>query len=111
MGGGVGNGDNQIERRHLGGEGVHIDHLVDAVVVQHFFPGQAFECIPVLFGVIEVPEESGLLLPACVVIVVGTALGLPIYAAIGGAALVFFWDEGTPVSAVPGRSRATSSIG
>ena len=60
--------------------------------------------IPLLFGLIEVPEESGLLLPACVVIVVGTALGLPIYAAIGGAALVFFWDEGTPVSAVPGET-------
>ena len=41
--------------------------------------------IPVVFGLIEIPEESGLLVPALLVIVVGTALGLPIYAAIGGA--------------------------
>ena len=60
--------------------------------------------IPFVFGWIEIPEESGLLVPSLLVIVVGTALGLPIYAAIGGAALVLFWDEGTPVSAVPGET-------
>ena len=60
--------------------------------------------IPFAFGLIEIPEESGLLVPSILVIVVGTALGLPIYAAIGGAALVLFWHEGTTVSAVPGET-------
>ena len=60
--------------------------------------------IPLVFGWIEIPEESGLLVPSILVIVVGTSLGLPIYAAIGGGALVLFWDEGTPVSAVPGEA-------
>jgi len=42
-------------------------------------------------------------------IVVGTALGMPIYAALGGAALLLFWAEGTPISAVPGEAYRMST--
>jgi len=39
----------------------------------------------------------------------GMALGMPIYAVIGGAALLFFWHEGTPISAVPGETYRLST--
>ncbi len=39
-----------------------------------------------------------------------TALGMPIFAAIGGAALLLFWGDGTPINAVPGEAyRLTTS--
>lgn len=41
-----------------------------------------------------------LVAPALIVILAATLLGLPIFAAIGGLALVFFWSGGTPVAAV-----------
>ena len=57
--------------------------------------------IPVAFELFPFLEEPDLLFPALLVIVVGTALGLPIYAAIGGAALLLFWYDGTPITAIP----------
>lgn len=65
--------------------------------------------IPLAFGAIENPHETGLVLPASVVIIVGTALGLPIYCALGGAAALLFWEEGTPISAVPGETYRLST--
>jgi len=58
-----------------------------------------------------VPQLQGgsLLLPLGVVILLGTAIGMPIYAAIGGAALLLFWAEGTPMSAVPGEAYRMST--
>ena len=58
-----------------------------------------------------VPETqvANLLLPLGLVILLGTAFGMPIYAAIGGAALLLFWAEGTPVSAVPGEAYRMST--
>jgi tripartite ATP-independent transporter DctM subunit len=44
-----------------------------------------------------------------IVIVVGTVFGMPIYAAIGGAAMLLFWGEGTPISAVPGEAYRMST--
>ena len=57
--------------------------------------------IPAAFELFPFLEEPDLLFPALLVIVVGTALGLPIYAAIGGAALLLFWYDGTPITAIP----------
>ncbi len=57
--------------------------------------------IPVAFELFPFLEKPDLLFPALLVIVVGTALGLPIYAAIGGAALLLFWYDGTPITAIP----------
>ena len=38
-----------------------------------------------------------------------TSLGIPIFTAIGGAALLAFWVEGTPISAVPGEAYRMST--
>jgi len=66
--------------------------------------------IPAAFGSFPQLIESGILVPACVAIVAATALGLPIFAAIGGAALLLFWLDGTPINAVPGETyRLTTS--
>ena len=65
--------------------------------------------IPLAFGAIEFPDETGLVLPASFVIIVGTALGLPIYCVLGGAAALLFWEEGTPISAVPGETYRLST--
>ncbi len=41
-----------------------------------------------------------LVAPALIVILAATLLGLPIFAAVGGLALMLFWSGGTPVAAV-----------
>jgi C4-dicarboxylate transporter DctM subunit len=50
-----------------------------------------------------------LVVPALLAIVVSLLLGAPIYAALGGAALLLFSAEGTPVSAVPGEAYRMST--
>ncbi len=66
--------------------------------------------IPLGFTSVPGVEAVGLVLPATLVIVAATALGMPIFTAIGGMALVLFWDDGTPVNAVPGETyRLTAS--
>ncbi len=52
-------------------------------------------------------SEAGWLVAA--VLLVGTALGMPIYAVIGGAAMLLFWLEGTPISAVAGEAYRMST--
>ena len=55
-------------------------------------------------------SPSQLVLPALIVVLIATALGMPIFAAMGGAALLLFWGDGTPVNAVPGEAyRLTTS--
>ncbi len=54
-----------------------------------------------LFVLVPVFAKSYLLTPALAVILIATALGLPIFAAIGGAALVLFWAAGVNRMAVP----------
>ncbi len=46
-------------------------------------------------------EGAGILLPGVVVLAAATILGLPIFAAIGGLALLLFWNEGIPLASVP----------
>ncbi len=61
--------------------------------------------IPAVLGLVPSLQESGSLVwPASIAILAATALGMPIYAAIGGLALLLFWDDGTPISAVPGET-------
>ena len=49
-------------------------------------------------------------MPSLAIIVAATACGMPIFAAMGGAALLFFWGDGTPANAVPGEAyRLTTS--
>jgi tripartite ATP-independent transporter DctM subunit len=55
--------------------------------------------IPAIVGLTPVFSDSMLLLPALGLIVIATALGLPIFAAIGGAAILLFAAEGIgPIS-------------
>ena len=39
----------------------------------------------------------------------GQRLGMPIYAALGSVALLLFWEEGTPISTVPGETYRMST--
>ncbi len=60
--------------------------------------------VPVLFYFVPALNAQALLLPGIGVLVVATALGLPIMIAIGGAATLLFFLEGTPIAAVPGEA-------
>jgi tripartite ATP-independent transporter DctM subunit len=57
--------------------------------------------ITVVLGWFPSLQGAGLLLPAGLVLGAATVLGLPIFAAIGGLALLLFWNEGIPVASVP----------
>lgn len=57
--------------------------------------------IPVVLGLFPSLQAAELLVPGLVLILLATALGLPIFAALGGAALLLFWSDGIPVAAVP----------
>jgi tripartite ATP-independent transporter DctM subunit len=66
--------------------------------------------VPVAFGLVGSIAETGFLWPCLMVVLAATALGMPIFTAIGGAALLLFLDDGTPVNTVPGETyRLTSS--
>jgi tripartite ATP-independent transporter DctM subunit len=57
--------------------------------------------IPIALGGLPSLQDAGVLIPGAVILVVATVLGLPLFAAIGGLALLFFWTEGIPVASVP----------
>ena len=65
--------------------------------------------VPLVLGFGLDLQGSGLLLPLGILLLIGTALGIPIFTAIGGAALLLFIDEGTPISAVPGEAYRMST--
>jgi len=61
-------------------------------------------------AVVPAALASQLVLPVLIVVLIATALGMPLFAAMGGAALVLFWGDGTPINAVPGEAyRLTTS--
>ena len=60
--------------------------------------------VPILFGLVPALNSPSLLVPGLIIILLGTAFGLPIFAAIGGAAVMLFFLEGTPIAAVPGEA-------
>ena len=57
--------------------------------------------VPLFFWQASVPAESGVFLSAMLILIAATLLGMPIFAAIGGAALLLYWADGTPINAVP----------
>jgi len=57
--------------------------------------------IPLAFWLFTSADNPGIMVPVSLVIVAATALGMPVFAAIGGAALLLFWLDGTPLSIVP----------
>jgi len=58
-------------------------------------------CVPCVFGLVPAPHSAALLTAGVAVILVAALLGLPIFATLGGIALMLFWNEGVPVAAVP----------
>lgn len=46
-------------------------------------------------------SHSALTIPALAVLLIATAAGAPIFAAVGGAGLVLFWGAGSPIAAMP----------
>lgn len=81
-----------------------------ADTVRGRFLASAGLVVPIMFGVFQAPPDPRVLMPSLVMIVAATACGMPIFSAIGGAALLFFWGDGTPANAVPGEAyRLTTS--
>ena len=46
-------------------------------------------------------SHAALVTPALVLLLVATILGAPLFAALGGAALILFWGAGVPIAAIP----------
>ncbi|HEY5569770.1 MAG TPA: TRAP transporter large permease subunit [Gammaproteobacteria bacterium] len=65
--------------------------------------------VPLVFLFGLEPDNTALVSVLGVIIIAATLLGMPIYAALGGAALLLFWQEGTPISAVPGEAYRMST--
>ena len=57
--------------------------------------------IPLGLRHFEALQETSIYLPLVVALIVLTALGAPIFVAIGGVAAVLLWHEFFPVSAIP----------
>ena len=64
---------------------------------------------PLVFWQLPNQAIELLLLPLGLLLLIGTVLGIPIFTAIGGAALLLFVIEGTPISAVPGEAYRMST--
>ncbi|MCU0936067.1 MAG: TRAP transporter large permease subunit [Gammaproteobacteria bacterium] len=60
--------------------------------------------VPLLLGGLFADDPAMLAWPLGGALLVATALGMPIYAALGGAALLLVWVDGTPLVSVPGES-------
>jgi C4-dicarboxylate transporter, DctM subunit len=56
-----------------------------------------------LVGMMSHPllSQERMVLPAFVVLLAATALGAPVFTALGGAALILFWAERVPLAAIP----------
>ena len=58
-------------------------------------------CLPLAFGFLPAPNSAVLLTAGIAVILAAALLGLPIFATLGGVALMLFWNADVPVAAVP----------
>ena len=58
-------------------------------------------CVPLVLGFLPAPHSATMLAAGVGVILVAALLGLPIFATLGGIALMLFWNAGVPVAAVP----------
>jgi tripartite ATP-independent transporter DctM subunit len=66
--------------------------------------------VPVALAAVPPDSAQALVPPLLAALAVATILGMPIFAAIGGAALTLLWGDGTPINAVPGETyRLTTS--
>ena len=46
-------------------------------------------------------EPAHLVIPAFLALLLATALGAPVFTALGGAALILFWGAGEPIASIP----------
>jgi C4-dicarboxylate transporter DctM subunit len=60
-----------------------------------------FLSIPLALFIAPQPHETTLLWIGIAVMLVSAVLGLPIFATLGGIALLLFWNAGLPVASVP----------
>ena len=58
-------------------------------------------CVPLVLGFLPAPHSATMLAAGVGFILVAALLGLPIFATLGGIALMLFWNAGVPVAAVP----------
>jgi C4-dicarboxylate transporter DctM subunit len=56
--------------------------------------------LPILLGTVPGLPGSGALWPALVILLAATVAGLPVFASLGGLALLLFWNSGVPVASV-----------
>ena len=61
----------------------------------------AFLLIPLILGLAGKPEGSIVLWVGIPIVLAGAVLGLPIFATLGGIALLLLWNRGLPASVVP----------
>jgi tripartite ATP-independent transporter DctM subunit len=55
----------------------------------------------VLIGAFPPLPPAQLLIPGFILLAVATALGIPIFATLGGVALLLFWGRGSPIASLP----------
>jgi C4-dicarboxylate transporter DctM subunit len=82
--------------------------LIAARLIWHAsgtWPGRLFAAIglalPLLLETFPSLQGTEVIYICSLVIVAATLLGLPIFGAIGGLALLFFWNDGVPAASVP----------
>jgi tripartite ATP-independent transporter DctM subunit len=61
----------------------------------------AFLLVPLILGLVGKPEGHAVLWIGIPVVIAGAVLGLPIFATLGGVALLLLWGSGQPASDVP----------
>lgn len=61
----------------------------------------AFLLVPLILGLAGRPEGNAALWIGIPVVLAGAVLGLPIFATLGGVALLLLWGSGQPASVVP----------
>jgi tripartite ATP-independent transporter DctM subunit len=61
----------------------------------------AFLLVPLILGLAGKPEGNAVLWIGIPVVLAGAVLGLPIFATLGGVALLLLWGSGQPASDVP----------
>jgi tripartite ATP-independent transporter DctM subunit len=81
-----------VTLRAIRGAGPHAVHRLAAAL---------FLLLPLALVLTGRPHGSALVWAGAVVILIGAVFGLPIFATLGGIALILFWSIGQPASNVP----------
>jgi tripartite ATP-independent transporter DctM subunit len=55
----------------------------------------------VAFAVFTPISPAKMILPACIALLLATVLGSPVFATLGGLALIFFWGADLPIASIP----------